>query len=64
MAARMTPSVDHEKQGNTSWVRCPSCEQWFPVSNALLDADDVPMHCPGCHREFAGADAGRIVRAG
>ena len=53
-----------EKQGNTSWVRCPDCEEWFPVSNALLDARDIPMHCPSCHHEFAGADAGRVVRAG
>ncbi len=52
-----------EKRGNTSWVQCPKCEQWFPVSGALLDATGVPMHCPGCHHEFATADAGRIERA-
>ena len=53
-----------EKQGNTSWVQCPDCQTWFPVSIALLDSPDVSMHCPGCHREFAAGEAGRIVRAG
>ncbi len=41
-----------EKAGNTSWVRCASCDSWFHVAEEMLDTEGARMHCPHCHNEF------------
>jgi predicted RNA-binding Zn-ribbon protein involved in translation (DUF1610 family) len=49
-----------EKHGNTPWVCCRSCGQWFHISLSLLQADAVKLHCPHCGDAFAKEEA-RIV---
>lgn len=51
-----------EKSGNTSWVQCPTCADWFHVSEGVLAAADTPMHCPHCHDEFTADKAARVVK--
>jgi predicted Zn finger-like uncharacterized protein len=52
-----------EKSGNTSWVQCPACREWFPASSELLHAHGVQLHCPHCGRGFTRSDAARVVEA-
>ena len=49
-----------EKRGNTSWVQCPDCQDWFHANPAMLAPDAPDLHCPHCQTEFRAADAGRI----
>ncbi len=53
-----------EKSGNTSWIQCPSCEDWFHVGPELLDRPKVKLHCPACHTEFLQDEAKRLVTSG
>ena len=49
-----------EKRGNTNWVQCPGCEDWFPASPAMLAPDAPDLHCPHCHQTFDRASAARV----
>lgn len=60
----MLAGAPWEKSGNTSWVQCPSCKNWFPAGPSLLNRPEVSLHCPHCGTEFTQAQAARIIRAG
>lgn len=51
-----------EKTGNTSWVKCAACGNWFHASAGLLAKTDVLLHCPHCHNEFTVDGAARVAR--
>ncbi len=50
-----------EKQGNTAWVSCRDCAEWFPVAPELLAMETVRLVCPHCHAEFLPDDAAQVV---
>jgi hypothetical protein len=50
-----------EKQGNTSWVSCRSCQAWFPVGPDILAAATINLLCPHCQDEFLPDEAARII---
>jgi len=41
-----------EKRGNTAWLECPACRNWFPVGPVMLRAEAPAAPCPQCHHEF------------
>jgi predicted Zn finger-like uncharacterized protein len=53
-----------EKRGNTHWVQCPNCKQWFHVSAGLLAREAVKLHCPACQNLFPREAAARVAKAG
>jgi hypothetical protein len=62
--APILPGAPWEKTGNTSWVQCPSCRNWFPAGPSLLERSEVKLHCPQCDGDFPQDKAARIIRAG
>ena len=52
-----------EKRGNTSWVQCRTCDNWWHATTDLIERETVKLHCPACHDEFVPADAKLIVLA-
>ena len=52
-----------EKTGNSNWVQCPDCTQWFHVSSDLLEMETVPLVCPECAHSFPPDRAGEIIRS-
>ncbi len=50
-----------EKQGNTAWVSCRSCQGWFPVGLELLAAATIDLLCPHCQAEFLPDDAATVI---
>lgn len=52
-----------EKRGNTSWVSCGACDNWFHVALAMLGERAPRLHCPKCHAEFAAGEASHIIVA-
>jgi predicted Zn finger-like uncharacterized protein len=51
-----------EKRGNTTWISCHNCDDWFHVSLGLLQANEKALHCPHCGNRFKQEEAGQIVR--
>lgn len=47
-----TRAAAGEKHGNTAWLPCPRCSQWFPVAPAMLEATAPACVCPACHEQF------------
>lgn len=58
-----THSPAGEKRGNTSWVQCGNCGDWFHATEDLISRGTVNMHCPHCHTEFLPAAAKKIILA-
>ncbi len=51
-----------EKQGNTIWVACRSCNGWFPVEGGLLADGSIALKCPHCADMFLPPDAARVIQ--
>lgn len=60
----VAPGAPWEKSGNTSWVQCAACREWFHVGPSILNRPEVTLHCPHCGSDFKQADAPRIMKAG
>tara|TARA_Y100000590_G_C15286076_1_gene850691 strand:+ start:297 stop:500 length:204 start_codon:yes stop_codon:yes gene_type:complete len=52
-----------EKRGNTSWLTCNSCNNWFHATCELIEKDNIKLHCPSCHNEFFPKESNRIILA-
>ena len=52
-----------EKRGNTSWVQCAYCDNWFHATEGIISRASVKLHCNHCHTEFLPADAKKIILA-
>ncbi len=57
------PSPAGEKRGNSTWIECDTCGNWFHTTVDLIARESVALHCPQCHAEFVPAAARRIVLA-
>ena len=51
-----------DKLGNATFVRCPSCREWFTVATKLIDAATIALCCPACTRRFLPEEAAEIDR--
>ncbi|MBM3502464.1 MAG: hypothetical protein FJX65_01185 [Alphaproteobacteria bacterium] len=52
-----------EKRGNTTWVSCPSCKEWFHTTEDLIARGTIALHCPHCHHEFLPEKSPRLIVA-
>jgi hypothetical protein len=52
-----------EKRGNTSWVQCAGCDNWFHATEGIISRANVKLHCNHCHTEFLPAGAKKIILA-
>jgi acetyl-CoA carboxylase beta subunit len=52
-----------EKRGNTSWVSCPACKEWFHTTEDLISRATIALHCPHCGHDFLPDQAARILVA-
>jgi sarcosine oxidase delta subunit len=43
------------------WVMCPGCEDLFYIHRSFYDPayDQIKLHCPFCHKEFAKEEAAK-----
>lgn len=57
----MSNASTGEKQGAARWAKCPNCDGWVHVSDALLSLGTVDLHCPACEHDFPPRDAAETV---
>jgi NAD-dependent SIR2 family protein deacetylase len=50
-----------EKRGNTAWIECGDCGNWFHSTPDLIAMNDIDLHCPKCHAEFRPEAARKII---
>jgi hypothetical protein len=50
-----------EKHGAARWARCPGCAAWVHVSQAILDAPEIDLHCPACERRFPSEESPEVI---
>ncbi len=59
---RPNPRQPHwEKQGNTVWVSCRDCREWFPVGPEMLAVGTIRLVCPHCQAMFLPDEAAKVV---